>query len=85
MCFISKPYFRKIFKKYYFTSRYEYCLNIKISRAKKLLKPKLYTISEVAERVGYNDVGYFSKVLKKHTGFSPIEYIKKIVFLLYKK
>lgn len=77
MCFISEPYFRKIFKSYYFTSPYEYCLNIKINRAKKLLKTRLYTISEVAGKVGYNDAGYFSKVFKKNTGFSPIEYIKK--------
>jgi two-component system response regulator YesN len=34
-------------------------------------------VSEVAQRVGYRDVTYFSATFKKITGLSPSEYQKR--------
>ena len=34
---------------------------------------------EIAERVGYDDPGYFSKVFKKHIGHTPEEFRKQAV------
>ena len=33
-------------------------------------------LADIAEKVGYNDSGYFSKSFKKFYGYSPSEYEK---------
>lgn len=36
------------------------------------------SVASISEQVGFNDVNYFSKVFKKHTGTSPSEYRGKL-------
>lgn len=50
----------------------------KISHAKYLLENENCKIGEIGYIVGINDPYYFSKVFKKHTGYSPSEYMKYI-------
>ena len=33
-----------------------------------------FTIRQIGEMTGYEDQGYFSRVFKKETGVSPLEY-----------
>ncbi|SHH72509.1 response regulator transcription factor [Clostridium grantii] len=47
---------------------------IKIDKAKELLKNKHYKIYEVAEELGYKDSRYFSHIFKKYTGISPKDF-----------
>lgn len=42
--------------------------------AKKLLKDPALRIGDVAEKVGFLDMGHFSRVFKKMTGISANEY-----------
>ncbi|WP_160138798.1 helix-turn-helix domain-containing protein [Chryseobacterium sp. c4a] len=49
-----------------------------LMEAKALLSSSLHTVSEVAFAVGIDDVSYFSRLFKKHTGVSPSEYQKRI-------
>ena len=42
--------------------------------AMHLLRERRLRVSEVAERVGYRDIAYFSSTFKKFTGSSPTEY-----------
>ena len=51
-----------------------YILQVKLSNAKKLLSNESKTIGEVAAECGIYDVNYFSRVFKKHTGFTPTQY-----------
>ena len=37
------------------------------------------SIEEIAEKVGYNDYFYFTKVFKKNTGISPSKYRKNLL------
>ncbi|MCK9501125.1 MAG: ATP-binding protein [Lascolabacillus sp.] len=51
-----------------------YILRVKLSNAKKLLSNENKTIGEVAAECGIYDVNYFSRVFKRHTGFTPTQY-----------
>lgn len=75
MCHVSECGFRTLFKKYSGKTPSEYCLDNKMKKAKKLLQSNMYSVAEVAEILGYNDAGYFTKVFKKETGVLPSKYI----------
>lgn len=53
-----------------------YHLNLKIEKAKKLLKENKYNISEISEKLGFNSLHYFSRLFKSRVGVSPTEYLK---------
>lgn len=53
---------------------------LKIEKAKLLLENKILNISEIADRLGYQNQFYFSQVFKKHTGMSPKKWVE-----LYRK
>jgi YesN/AraC family two-component response regulator len=53
-----------------------YILQVKLSNAKKLLSNENKTIGEIAAECGIYDVNYFSRVFKRHTGFTPTQYKK---------
>jgi len=78
MCHVSESCFRSLFKRYSGKTPSKYCLDNRIFRAKQLLESGLYSVSEVAELVGYRDPGYFSKVFKKETGVLPGIYSREV-------
>ena len=51
-----------------------YILQVKLSNAKKLLSNENKTIGEIAAECGIYDVNYFSRVFKRHTGFTPTQF-----------
>jgi two-component system response regulator YesN len=53
-----------------------YVKNFRIGKAKELLCGTQLKLYEIAERVGYSDSKYFSKVFKEVTGQLPTEYRK---------
>jgi two-component system response regulator YesN len=55
-----------------------YMKNYRISKAKELLVGTSMKLYEIAQRVGYNDSKYFSKVFKDVTGQLPADYRKTI-------
>jgi two-component system response regulator YesN len=48
--------------------------DIRLGKAKELLRMTSLRSADIAYQVGYNDPHYFSSVFKKHTGLSPIEF-----------
>jgi len=50
-----------------------------ISEAKNLLQATENTVSETAYLLGFENPPYFSRLFKKETGFSPIEYRKQFL------
>ena len=76
LCGISEQYLRQIFRSVHGVSPLKFINNLKISRAKELIKYGPYSISQVAELSGFSDNSYFCREFKKSTGVSPKEYSK---------
>lgn len=68
-------YLSMIFREAEGKSPTEYLTDLRIENAKKLFLQSTDTaINEIAERVGFSDPLYFSKVFKKVTGITPSQY-----------
>ncbi|NLG87781.1 MAG: response regulator transcription factor [Clostridiaceae bacterium] len=76
---ISPSYFSMIFKKEAGETFLNYLIGIRINAAKELMQDPDLKIFEIAERVGYPDLNYFSYFFKKNTGMSPREYRNRYV------
>lgn len=72
-------YLTKIFCQEYECSPSKYLISLRIQNAQQLLKhnPDL-TIRQIGEAVGYPEQGYFSRIFKKQTGLSPLEYKESV-------
>lgn len=71
---LSHSYFSRIFKTYTGFGFNEYITHLRIQKATQLLLSSNLSISEIADLSGFSDNNYFSTVLKKDTGISPIKY-----------
>ena len=74
---LSKSYFSLLFKKQTDRNFIDYLIELRIREAKRLLAHNDSRVYDVAGAAGFKDVKYFSKVFKKVTGLSPIEYRDK--------
>ncbi len=74
MCSVSETYFRKQFKNLYSVSPNQYIINLRLENASQLLRSGLYTVTEAAEKSGFNDTKYFSRIFKKHFNMSPRDF-----------
>ncbi|MCX7709982.1 MAG: response regulator [Clostridia bacterium] len=72
--FINSSYLRKVFKKELNMSVSDYIVDVRMQKAKELIGSGNIKLSDISERVGYSDAGYFSKSFKRKFGFSPSEY-----------
>lgn len=68
-CELSESHFRKKFSECMGISPIDYRNEIRYRKAKRLYQNN-YTLQEIAEKVGFSDAGYLSKMYKKHTGTS---------------
>jgi AraC-like DNA-binding protein len=48
--------------------------NLRMEQAARLLREGAVNVSQVADRVGYDDRAHFSTAFKAHFGQSPTEY-----------
>ncbi len=74
----SPKYISSTFKKKFNVGIAEYLNTIRIQNACTLMRQGFTSIADVANRCGYADSQYFSKVFKQKMGISPREYIKEI-------
>ncbi|GAE36773.1 response regulator [Halalkalibacter akibai] len=75
---LSPQYFSKIFKERVGSSFIDYLTELRVEKAKDLMRSKGISVKEVCYEVGYKDPNYFSRVFKKHTGISPSDYRSNI-------
>lgn len=73
--FMSRFYYIKIFKQIYGVTPRQYLRDLRISKAKELLK-KGFPVTRVCYDVGYESLSTFSSAFKRGTGYSPREYQK---------
>ena len=80
ICGISPSYFSKLFIRENLYSVSEYCNRKRVELAIKMLQGTTYSVRQIAEYLGYDDSGYFIKVFKKITGYTPLEYQSKYCY-----
>jgi AraC-like DNA-binding protein len=74
---VGYSWFRKMFKKYVDVSPAHYQANLKFLRSKELLNTTDLSITEIAYKLNFEDVGKFSTFFSKKEGFSPLQYRKE--------
>lgn len=75
-CGVSECYFRRLFQEYSGEGPMRFRQRMRIERAKQLLlSDEQYTVSEVAQELGFSDVYHFSKTFKKFCGQSPTRFL----------
>ena len=74
---MSTSHFIRTFKTQVGYSPLAYQTRLRIERAKDLLQATDLRVSEIAQRIGYQNPMYFSSTFKKHTGMTPLEYREK--------
>jgi two-component system response regulator YesN len=72
--YVSTYYISRMFKREMGKNFVDYLNEIRIEKAKEMLKDVKYKTYEVAESVGIPDAHYFSRLFKKHVGVTPTEY-----------
>lgn len=70
----SSSYLTKIFCQVYGCPPTKYLMNLRMSNAQKLLQDPSLSVRQIGEMCGYHDQGYFSRMFKKYTGKSPLEF-----------
>ncbi|GAK43466.1 ABC transporter substrate-binding protein [Paenibacillus urinalis] len=55
----------------------DYLARLRLEKSGELLRDTSLTLQEIAVNVGYQDGYYFSRMFKKYTGVSPMEYRKE--------
>lgn len=71
---LSPYYFSKLFKEEAGVTFMEYLTNLRIERAKELLRNSNLSMKEICSEVGYADPNYFSRIFKKNMDMTPTEY-----------
>lgn len=71
---VSLSHLSRLFKKETNQNFMEYLTDVRIQEAKKLLAGTGLRNNEIADRVGFYDVGYFSQVFRKKCLMTPSEY-----------
>ena len=83
VCGLSTVYFRKLFSDIYGVSPIMYIQELRVKKAKEMLRSDFGSISDVARSLGYASIYDFSRTFKKHVGISPTTYSKQKSKQLY--
>jgi len=74
----NEDYFNRLLKKKTGMTYSEYVQNVRLVQAEKLLRTTSLTIDEIADKVGYNNKGYFYKIFVERYKMTPAKYRKMI-------
>jgi two-component system response regulator YesN len=72
--YLSPNYLGALFRTELGVSFTDQLIQIRIQKAKEMLQQSHLKLYEVAEGVGYQNIGYFTGLFKRITGLSPKEY-----------
>ena len=81
LCFLfgtNKTTLCQSFKRLYGTTVLDYINGLRIKEAKRLLRERELSITQISERLGFSSIHYFCRLFKKTTGQAPKEYIKTV-------
>ncbi|WNQ12899.1 response regulator [Paenibacillus aurantius] len=72
--FLSHTYLCAYFKKSTGRTLNEYITELRIEKAKELLRDRNHKLYEITNEIGLTDTNYFSTLFKRYTGLTPSEY-----------
>lgn len=72
--YVSQWHLSKLINRHLNKNFFDILNQLRIQKARELLKDPAFKVHEVAEQVGFADVAHFSKNFKRVTGKSPVEY-----------
>ncbi|MGI6608669.1 MAG: AraC family transcriptional regulator [Erysipelotrichaceae bacterium] len=75
---VSRTYIQRIFNENLHTTPKKYIIDAKLAKSKILIKNGNYSLSEIADKLGYSSIHYFSRIFTSRFGITPSEYSKKI-------
>jgi len=78
--YMNPSYMSTLFKQKTGSTIIDYLQQIRIEKAKTLLKESHYTINEIAQKTGFTDYRHFGCVFKKEMGTTPYNYRLKSLF-----
>jgi AraC-like DNA-binding protein len=78
IAFLSPFHLLRVFHQQTGLPPHAFQTQIRIERAKKLLRDDLLTISQTAHALGFFDQAHFSKQFKRHIGISPGKFIEEL-------
>ncbi len=73
----SAAHFSRVFKLVTQQSPRDFLLQVRLSRARHFLSETSLSIGEIAERLDYADIFFFSRQFKEKTGLSPLQYRRR--------
>ena len=77
---VSPRHLERLFCEYYGKSPVEYLTEARLRRSLAMLSRTDLDVTEVAERCGFSDPSYFSRVFKQNYGVSPSKVTRRIVY-----
>lgn len=71
---MSQSKLKRLFKQVFGDSIFSYYQDFKMKEAARLLKEEKLSVSEVGYRLGFTNLGHFTRMFEKHIGIKPKRY-----------
>ena len=76
LCHISYSYLQRLFTEKFGVPPKKYIIQLKINYACDLLASGMFTVTQVAQNAGFDDLFFFSRQFKEYVGMSPRTYLQ---------
>jgi len=76
---MSEPTFFRCFKQQFGITPIDYINEQRIKTARMMLQAADYSVTEIGFSCGFNNLNYFLKLFKRHTGLTPVQYRKSLM------
>ena len=77
--YMSEPHFFRCFKQQFGVTPVDYINEQRIKAAKMMLHAADRSVTEISFSCGFNNLNYFLKMFKRHTGLTPVQYRKSLL------
>lgn len=78
---LSPHHFHRLYKKHFGQTPHQHLTQRRLAQAKRLLATTSLSVTEVCFEVGFESLGSFSDLFKRHTGQSPVSFRRKLYHL----